>query len=497
MQARTLTVVFLIVALLLAAVGLAGCGGSAEVSDGQGSFTGSIRTSVSDPPLCKGPLAPSELNFNHVWVTITEVRAHISSDAPENGSGWQTLADLTANPMQIDLLGATGGQCILATLGTVTGLPAGRYQQIRLHLLANSASSGPSPNNCAAVNGWNCAEVVDGLGGTDLILLSLSSHAQTGLKIPPGQIAGGGLMLEADQAADINIDFNICSSIVEEGSGGLRLKPTLHAGEISTADTFSGRLVKQVNATTEPFTDVMGIVFFEQPQNGIDRVIFSTQTAADGRFNVCPAPPGSYDVVAAAQDGAGVTYNATVTFGVPAGTALGDIPMVPEAGPDTSPGEITGLVTTQDTGGMAATADIEVSPLQSATPSGGSALLVTIPTFGSSTVLFATVATGEEGETCPANTKCRTYHLFVPASNPQVGTFASGGTTYTAPAAGDVLYSINARAFVSGVSEKTDNCSPNSLTTDKQADGTTALSVTAGAATTAQQIDFTGCAVAP
>ena len=66
----------------------------------QDSLTGSglVTLRISDPPTCKGPGAPGELNFDSVWVTVTLVRAHISSGADPGAGGWVDLADLTENP---------------------------------------------------------------------------------------------------------------------------------------------------------------------------------------------------------------------------------------------------------------------------------------------------------------------------------------------------------------------------------------------------------------
>jgi hypothetical protein len=168
-------------------------------------------------------------------VTITLVRAHISDGAEDGDGEWVDLTELDP-PMQIDLLnlgngdGNGGDECALATLGILDELPAGDYGQIRIHLLANDASEGPAENACEEAvdgDGWNCAQ--ESLG--DLKLLRLSSQANTGIKIPPGQLPDGGLSLEEGESANINIEFNACRSIVEQGNGRLRLKPTLHAGE--------------------------------------------------------------------------------------------------------------------------------------------------------------------------------------------------------------------------------------------------------------------------
>jgi hypothetical protein len=490
---------------LLAAAVLAGCGGgsstvqfSSGASDAM-AVTGTVTTTVSDPPTCKGPLAPSDLQFDNVWVTITKVRAHISENAEDGNGGWQDLAVLEP-PMQIDLLnlgnGNGGDECALATLGIVDELPAGNYGQIRLHLLANDAdaSEGPEENACASVDGFNCAQPVGGA----LTRLELSSQANTGIKIPPGQMPDGGLSLEEGESANINIEFNACRSIVMQGNGKLRLKPTLHAGEIGVVDTLSGSLVKDMGeGATEAFTDVTGVVFLEQvDEGGIGRVIMELQTAADGSFNLCPVPEGDFDIVAAAMDGSGVVYNATVTLGVSAGAAIGDIPMVPETGDNTGPGTIEGEVSTQDTGGNASTAEVRLSPLQDVSSDGS--MLMTIPTFGESTLLFTTVPDGTDGTTCTdaTNTNCFNYTLIVPASDPQVGTFSSEGTSY-APAneTEEVEYQVLAEAFVPETEGQTTNCDPSSLIADE--DNVTPdpnpLAVEPGGTVTAELLAFTGC----
>ena len=58
---------------------LTGCGSGTQNSTS--SMTGTVITSISDPPTCAA-------QYSNVWVTITKVVAHISSDAGSNDSGW-------------------------------------------------------------------------------------------------------------------------------------------------------------------------------------------------------------------------------------------------------------------------------------------------------------------------------------------------------------------------------------------------------------------------
>jgi hypothetical protein len=207
-------------------------------------------------------------------------------------------------------------------------LQPGTYQQIRVILLANSASSGPSPNACGSGNGFNC--VVPHNGSAQELLLS--SEAQTGIKIPPGQIAGGGITLTAGQAADLNINFDACASILREGNGSYRLKPVLHAGEASVNNNaLSGKVVDSV--TSSPIAGAV-VLLEQRDSNGFDRVKDAGVTDANGLFNFCPLPTtGNVDVVVDATVAGTLSttvYGATIAFSVPPGTALGNIPLVSE-----------------------------------------------------------------------------------------------------------------------------------------------------------------------
>ncbi|MFQ5926592.1 MAG: DUF4382 domain-containing protein, partial [Terriglobia bacterium] len=182
----------LLLLALAVLVGLAGCGGSGETQV-RGNVAGVVTVTLSDPPTCR--FAPGA--FRHIWITVTDVRAHISAGAQANASGWQDLTPGLADaPQQVDLLAAPTG-CTLAMLGSTLGLPPGQYQQIRFILLSNDPPPGtPTPglNNCGN-QGFNCVELAN--GGPRR--LELSSEAQTGIKIPPGRIAGGAITIEAGQ----------------------------------------------------------------------------------------------------------------------------------------------------------------------------------------------------------------------------------------------------------------------------------------------------------
>ena len=450
------------------------CSSSSKMSSGGAAR---VNVMVSDPSTCSAPQGP----FSHIYVTITDVQINASSSAGANDSGWTDLTpNLKQSPQQVDLLGQANNQCFLAMLGSTTALQAGSYQQIRIILAANGTAV---PNNQCGGNA-NCVMLTSDVSNTPQALL-LSSESQTGLKIPSGQIAGGQFTVAAGQTEDLDIDFDACASIKPEGNGQFRLKPVLHAGEVSvTSSSINGTIVDSVSGTAIAGGNT--VVALEQKDNfGVDRVIMETVTDSSGAFIFCPVAAGTYDVVVVAVNGAGDAYAATVITGVQPGNALGTVPLVEQTGASLAPASITGQVTS--TGSAAISVDLSISALQPITVN-GSSLLVTIP-LAAQSAATATLTTAA-GASCPANTDCATYTLSVPALNPSVGTYAVGNQTPAAPASGPVNYTVDALAFVSGGG--TLDCTMSDMQTSSTSTNTS-LTVTAGTSVTAATLAFTGC----
>ncbi|MGH9790451.1 MAG: DUF4382 domain-containing protein, partial [Candidatus Acidiferrales bacterium] len=257
--------------LIAGAVWLASCGGG-TISGGFNPPQGTISVSISDPPSCKFPAG----SFQSVFVTVRSVMVHISSSASDGDGGWVEIApNLATAPIQLDLLAIPTGGCVLAMLGSNVSLPAGDYQQIRLILLPNNPAPGeavPATNACSSVNAFNCA-VLDpsAPGGGGIVALELSSQANTGLKVPPGQIVGGPIRVAAGQHVDLNIDFNVCASLVRQANNQWRLLPTLTAGQVSSVNAgISGRVLD--STTLMPLSGGQVQVALEQPDSaGVDR----------------------------------------------------------------------------------------------------------------------------------------------------------------------------------------------------------------------------------
>lgn len=486
-----------LVALLVAVpVTVIGCGGGNNVIPSVN--TGTVNVSLSDPPSCTPPTGP----FKHVYVTVRSVEAHTSATASDSSAGWQELApQLASAPQQIDLFTQADTNCVLAQLGSAS-LPVGSLQQLRLVLLSNTPAAGaatPSPNACAG-HGFNCVVIDDGSIDGSIDEIMLSSEAQTGLKIPPGQIMGGAIQVAAGQSVDLNIDFNACFSIVQEGNGAFRLKPALTAGVVSANNSGIGGQVVD-SASKKPIAGNVMVAIERTDSTGVDRVLMETTADSGGNFRFCPLPTGTFDIVAVALTSGNAPYNATAVVNVPNGSNLGVIPLVAEAGA-TGPAILQGFVTaTTATGG--AIVDVSLAALQTISLSGNVTRQLNIPLQNTSATAMgpAVNSTGlvsvTGSKSCPTGTpvgaNCAQYTLVVPASNPSVGVFASGGLTFSAPPSGEVLFSVDAQAAVPMSGGKPDCVPPEIMTSSDASAPPQPLKVTAGTTTDVARTDFSGC----
>ena len=461
--------VFSFVVVVAIVLLLVGCSGNSSNSQ-----SGFVNVSVSDPPTCSAPSGP----YSHVFVTVTDVTIHASANARPNDSGWVDLTpNLKNSPQQVDLLAQANTECFLAMLGSGTELQAGNYQQIRVLLApdnspipGNQCSSAPgSPANCVVLAADNSVHA-----------LTLTSEAQSGLKIPSGQIAGGNFTISAGETKDLDIDFNACASIVATGNGRFLLKPVLHAGEVGLSSAINGTVID--SSTGNPIVGGTTVVVLEQKDaSGVDRVIQSTLADANGNFVLCPVPAGTYDLVVTAVNGSGVFYAATVTAGVQASTAVGNIPVTPEPGTGTStgPASLTGVVQTGGSSG-AVSEIVTLSALQTVSIN-GSNVLFTIPLVQQS-VATANVTTAS-GASCQSGFDCASFTLAVPGVNAFVGSFSSTGTQYT-QGSGAVTYNVDAQPVP--LADGTPVCGQTEMKSN-------AVAVTPGNTFATGTLSFTGC----
>jgi Domain of unknown function (DUF4382) len=463
------SIFFLLLPLLIVA-GAVGCNSSVTTTAPATSLA-NASVMLSDPATCMVPDGP----FAHVYVTVTDVKASVNATAGDNDPSFVDLTPgLSAQPKQIDLLGQANNQCFLASLGSTQQLQPGNYQQIRILLANNTATV----TNNACNGSANCVVLGDGSVHT----LQLSSESTTGIKIPSGQIANGGFNIAAGQTKDLDIDFNTCVSIVQEGNGQYRLKPVLHAGEVTTTSSSINGVVVD-SATGNPIGGGVLVALEQKDATGVDRIFMNTLTDATGGFVFCPLPTGTYDVVIVGETAAGVAYAPTVITGVSNGSTLATVQLHVQAAPASGPATLQGTVTSQNTATPPAATgiDLQLSALEPVS----STLTVTVPLLPNSTQSTATLALSTAaGSSCAAGTECASYSILMPAAAPYVGTFAATGTPLTqstlAPA-----YTIDGIAFVPSSGGVTD-CSPNELKA-------TAVTPVAGTTTPVSTLAFTGC----
>ena len=212
----------------------------------------------------------------------------------------------------------------------------------------------------------------------------------------------------------------------------------------------------------------------------MDRVVMSTLADANGNFVLCPVPAGSYDLVVAAVNGGGVFYAATVTTGVQAGTAVGNIPLNPEPsgnGANTGAASLTGVVQTSGSSG-AVPEIVTLSALQTVGIT-GSNLLVTIPLVQQS-VATSNVTTAS-GASC-GGFDCIDFTLAVAGVNAFVGSFIGSGTLYVQSTGGSYIVDGQPVAHADG----TPVCGQTDLMSNS-------LTVTPGNPFPAGTLSFSGC----
>ncbi len=499
----------------------------------------------------------SSSDYQHVWVTVSDVEAHMGK------SGWVPLTPgLAMAPMQVDLLNATSTDCFLASLGYTSGLPVGRYQQIRIILWDNagpgnghghgrgkgkgkggsSSVTPPATNYCSSVGTYDCVQLADG----SYAPLSVNAETHTGLRIPPGQIARGGLDVTTGEVLDLDLDFDVCGSVVEAGhSGKFMLKPALTHGEADVSPLLNGTIVvgsvvSGSTVTAHTSSPVAGANVYLESQSlpalqdvtiypvaspatmaPVENLLATTTTFADGGFAFCAPPPGDYEIVSDADPmpTTGDASNATITTDVAMtaeGLTAGAIPLLDD---DSGPAVIESLFTTQDTTTPSGTGDLinftGTQPFTGATTTVQAIvppLASTLPALPSITSVGpivndgiltpipppATVATASKPNTadcssitpvptCPANTNCACFSLALPDSNPVIGSAVSD--SYTAPATPPAGYSVVGYASQLNGSG-TPECNPTALITDP----TTPLTMlTNPLLVPTPVLEFTGC----
>jgi hypothetical protein len=429
-----------------------------------GSTASQVSVMISDPATCRSPSGP----YSHVYVTITDVRANVNDSTGDDdsggdedsggggqNSGWVDLTpNLVKSPKQIDLLGEANDGCFLAALGDAQQLQAGTYRQIRIILAPDDATV--AHNACG--NSANCVVLAS---DSSVHPLELSSEAKTGIKIPSSHIAGGGFTIGPGQTKDLDIDIIACESIVHHGHGKYRLKPVLHAGEVSaTSTSINGKVLD--GKTGDPVNGSVLVAVEQKDTGGVDRIQRATLARGDGSFVFCPLPAGTYDVVIVGTRADGALYEPSIITGVSVGSTTGEVDLYAISSAAHSSATLAGKVTSQNNSNAGSVTDVELSVL--ATLHGST---YTIPLAPSTTQNAATLtvetAPPDSTLTCPMNTYCADYSMAVSAGSANVGAWTTGGTKLT-PNTTLATYKIDGMASVPSSGGVLD-CSPSEMTT--------------------------------
>ncbi len=367
----------------------------------------SVSIVISDPAACKGSGGP----FTHVYVTIADVQASTNADAAPNDPSFVDLTPgLSAAPKQVDLMGQANSNCFLASLGVGQQVTAGNYQQVRIFLAPDSHASSVSNNACGASYA-NCLVRTD----NSLHDLVLPAAASQGIQLTANNIINGSIAFNAGDQPYIDLNIDVCSSILATADGQYELNPIFHAGLIpSTGSTISGTVVS--SKTGQPLSGGNVVVALEQKDaaTGIDRILMRTVAGSDGTFTLCPVPQGTYDLVAVGVDGASVSYSAGVEMGIQSGQLAGKIPLVPGS----QQGTLEGLISTQGTGtnSLGVSLAVQADALQQIATSGAT---ITVPLLPSQSPYDEAMLT-TDGSSCAGGVDCAPFSMQLPTSSPNV-----------------------------------------------------------------------------
>ncbi|RQR49392.1 DUF4382 domain-containing protein [Burkholderia sp. Bp9126] len=280
----------------IVSLALVGCGGG---DDGGGTQTGTLHVAMTDAPAC---------GFDHVFITVSQVRVNMNSNAGDNDGGWSTVT-LPA-PQKIDLLSLTNGA--LADLGQ-TALPAGQYQQVRLVLAQNQGNT--------------LANSVVPTGGSEQPLATPSA-TQSGYKII------SPFTVQPNTLVDLVLDFNACKSIVQRGNGTYALKPVVTATPTVVSGAITG-YVAQAEAGATVYAEQGG------------KVVRGTIADGTGKFVLSPliqsSTQGNYDVVIVQNNVAsGVVRAVPVVVNTSTAVSTSNVPIaLPASAMSTVSGTVT------------------------------------------------------------------------------------------------------------------------------------------------------------
>jgi hypothetical protein len=227
-------------------------------------------------------LTDSPADYEKVELDVKEV--HINYGASDNG--WIVLPSPFTE--KVDLLSLTGG--VEATLSD-TLLPSGTLSQIRLVL---------GSDNTITVGGQTYP-------------LTIPSGSESGLKLNVHQ------SLEAGIEYRFVLDFDAAKSIVVQGNGNYKLKPTIKV----SVEALTGQLVGSVANVGKMLVTI---------SNGTTE--FNTYTGDEGVFVFKGLEAGTYSLLVTPPDGTGLNTAAVGGIQIQVGKTTNLTQIVLDSKPD-------------------------------------------------------------------------------------------------------------------------------------------------------------------
>ena len=265
---------------------LAACGGGGSSPSSPAQAMGAMNVQVTDAPT---------RDFDHVWVTISEVDFHTSNAASPNDPGWLKYP-VPATP--VDLAALTNGS--LAAVLPTTQLPVGTYQQIRLQLLSDTDPLASAAQSAGlAFN--DQVNWTDAAGAAHVSPLQIPA-ARDGITLV------GSFAVSATAQANLVIDFDVGADVVKFAHGSANsylLKPLLHYFDLGQAGGIAGNVdtthLCTALSSASPVNCAYNLVVKaeEMSADGTHHaVVRATTVRPDGSFLLYPVPipPGSTSV---------------------------------------------------------------------------------------------------------------------------------------------------------------------------------------------------------
>lgn len=149
--------------------------------------------------------------IEHMFVSISEIDAHLGLAYGEDSSGWQDLApNLKRRPVQIDLISANDSSSPAEFLSEAA-VPAGEYTQLRV-VLAGDYSATVEPvraANACGDAGLNCMIAENGV--VHRLILPLEPESER-ILIPADRAGGAIFRVFPGTTSDVELEFNPASS---------------------------------------------------------------------------------------------------------------------------------------------------------------------------------------------------------------------------------------------------------------------------------------------